>query len=190
MSPEILLMVSPRETYARLARVHRRGTLLAAVRRPALVAVVFGVAMAIGPTRHVTPALLLSTTFCWLFVVVLQAAIALPLIAAPARRTVGLTRAIDLYFAGHAPWSLWLLAAAAWGPSPNGRPQWPLAVAAVVAGLLTARIVAAFFREVLELEPRRALVRAAAQQAVTWLAFVALYGTAVALVPRVFQWVA
>jgi hypothetical protein len=190
LSPEILLMMSPHETYARLARARSRGTILTAVRRPALIALVFGVAMAMASTRRVTPELLFSTTLCWLFVVVLQAAIAVPLIAAPARRTVGLTRGFDLYFAGHAPWSLWLLAAAAWGPSPVGRPLWPIFVVAAAALILTARIVAAFFREVLELDPRHALVRAAAQQAVTWLVFVALYGTAVALAPRVLEWFA
>ena len=183
-------MMSPGETYARLARARSRGTILTAVRRPALVALVFGVATAMASTGRVTPELLAATTLSWLFVVVLQAAIALPLIAAPARRTVGLTRGIDLYFAGHAPWSLSLLAAAAWGPSPVGRPLWPIFVAAAAALLLTARIVAAFFREVLELDPRHAVIRAAAQQAVTWLVFVALYGTAVALAPRVLEWFA
>src|SRR5260221_1941730 len=129
MSPEIRLMVSPGETYASLARVSGRVTPLTALRRPLLVVLVLGVSAAIGATRHVTPALLLSTTLCWSFVVVLQAAIALVLVAGPARRTVGLARALDLYFAGHAPWSLWMLAATAWGPSPIGRPMTPIVIA-------------------------------------------------------------
>src|SRR5829696_3139417 len=181
-------MLSPRATYASLARARDRGTLMTALRRPALVAVVLGVSVAIAATRHVTPALVLSTIACWSFLVMLQAGIALALIAGPARRTVGIARALDLYFAGHAPWSLWLLAVAAYGPSPIGRPLLPALAAAAVPLILTPRIVAAFFREVLELDPRDAFARTAAQQALTWTAFVALLGTAIALVPRVIEW--
>lgn len=188
MSPEIALMLSPRHTYAMLARVPARITVIAALRRPLLVALVLGVSTAMGTTGHVTPALLVSTTLCWSFVLVLQAAIAVAVIAGPARRTVGLWRALDLFFAAHAPWSLWLLAGAAWAPSPIGRPDTPLLIAAAVPIILTPRILSAFFREVLELDPREAIARTAVQQAMTWIAFVLLAGTAVALVPRIIEW--
>jgi len=56
--------------------------------------------------------------------------------------------------------------------------------------VVTPRILAAFFREVLELDPRDAMARTAAQQAMTWVTFVILFGTAVALVPRVLEWFA
>ena len=190
MSPELRLMLSPRDAYAALARTSGRGTAWTAVRRPLLVAFVLGVATAMSATGRVTPALLLSTTACWSFVVVIQAAIALTLVAGPARRTVGLARAIDLYFAGHAPWSLWMLAVAAWAPSPIGRPLSPLLVAGAVPLILTPRILSAYFREVLEMDPRHALARAAAQQVMTWVTFVVLFGGAVALTPRVLEWLA
>lgn len=182
-------MISPGETYAVLARASARGTLFTAVRRPLLVALVLGVSVAKAATGHVTPALVASTTLCWSFVVVLQAAIALGLMAGAARRTVGMARALDLYFAGHAPWSLWLLAAAAWSPSPIGRPIAPLLLAAIVPLLLTVRTTNAFCREVLELDPRHAFVRTVVQQAVTWGSLVILFGTAVALMPRILEWV-
>jgi hypothetical protein len=190
MSPEMRLMVSPRDTYASLARVPGPGTLLTALRRPLLVTIVLGVSAAIGAAGHVTPALLLSTTLCWSFVVILQAAIALTLIAGPARRTVGIARALDLYFAGHAPWSLWMLATVAWAPSPIGRPFAPVLAAAAVPLILTPRIVSAFFREVLDMDPRHAIARTAVQQVMSWGTFVILLGTAVALVPRILEWFA
>ena len=56
--------------------------------------------------------------------------------------------------------------------------------------LLTPRIVSAFFREVLEMDPRHAVARTAAQQVMTWVTFVVLYGTAVQLVPQVLGWFA
>ena len=56
--------------------------------------------------------------------------------------------------------------------------------------ILTPRILSAYFREVLEMDPRDAFARAAAQQAMTWVTFVVLFGTAVALTPRVLEWFA
>ena len=189
VSPELQLIVSPRDTYARLARTRSRAGVLAALRRPALVAVVVGAAIALGATGHVTPRLLLSTTLCWAFVVVLQIAIAVALIAGPSRRTVGLSRALDLFFASHVPWSLWMLFSVAWAPVPGERSLVVVLVAALAPIVLTPRMIAAFFREVLELDPRRAVLRTGVHQAITWTAFVLLYGSAIALVPRILQWI-
>lgn len=188
MSSELRLIVSPRDTYARLARVPPAIGPLGALRRPVIAAIVLGVSLAIAATGHVTPSLVLSATICWSVAIAIQAAIAIPLIAGPARRTVGLARAVDLFFASHAPWSLWFLAAAAWGPHPLGRPVGPLLVAALAPMVLTPRMIAAFFREVLEMDPRDARARTAVHQAITWLVFIAIAGWAIALPPRVVEW--
>lgn len=187
MTPELRLMLAPGPAYARLARHPSRLGPIAALRRPILAAAVLGVSVAIAATGHVTPALVLSTTLCWAFVIVLQVAIALPLIAGPSRRGMGLPRALDLFFASHVPWSFWLLAAAC-VPGSNERPLIAVVLFALVPLLLTQRMILAFFREVLELSPRRALARTALHQAITWSLFVLLYGGAVALWPRVVQW--
>ena len=187
MTPELRLMVAPALTYARLARQPSPVGPITALRRPLLAAVVLGVAIAIAATGHVTPALVVSTTLCWALVIVLQIAIALILIAGPSRRTVGIPRALDLFFASHTPWSLWLLAAAV-VPAPLGRPLAPLLPLAVVPLVLTTRMIVAFFREVLQLDSRRALLRTVAHQAITWTLFGVLYGSAVALRPRILQW--
>lgn len=185
---ELRLIIAPRDTYARLARVPSAIGPVAALRRPLVAAIALGVSVAIAATGHVTPLLVLSATVCWSVVVAIQAAIALALIAGPARRTVGLPRAFDLFFASHAPWSLWFLAAAAWAPSALGRPLTPVLVAALAPIVLTPRIVAAFFREVVEMDPRDARVRTAVHQAITWLVFIAVVGWAIALPPRVVEW--
>ena len=180
-------MVAPARTYARLARQPSPVGPFTALRRPLLAAVVLGASIAISATRHVTPALVLSTTLCWAFVVALQVAIALSLIAGPSRRIVGVARALDLFFASHLPWSFFLLAAAA-APAPLGRPLTPLLLFAVAPLVLTPRMIAAFFREVLQLDPGRALGRTALHQAITWTVFAVLYGSAVALRPRLLEW--
>jgi hypothetical protein len=188
-SAELRLIVSPSRTYAALAQSRRRPGPLGALRRPTLVALVLGAAMAISATRHAPPRLVLSTTMCWVVVVVLQLAIALPLIAGPARRTVGVPRAIDLFFASHAPWSLWLLAFVAWAPLPGVRGLTPILLAALIPIALTPWMLDAFFREVLKLDPRVALVRTMMHQAITWTLLVALFGAAVALTPRGLAWI-
>jgi hypothetical protein len=190
MTSELRLIVAPARTYASLANQPSPVGPISALRRPLLAAVVLGASLAISATGHVTPALVLRTTLGWSFVIVLQIAIALSLIARPARGTVGVARALDLFFASHAPWSFWMLAVAAWAPSPVGRPLTPLLLLALVPMVLTPRMIAAFFREVIGLDPRRARVRTAIQQAITWSVFVLLYGTAVAMTPRLFQWFA
>ena len=187
MSAELRLILDPDATYAALAAQAAPIGAIRALRRPFLVVVVLGVAMALSATRHATPALVMSTTLMWSVLVIGQVAIALVVIGTPQAGTIGRARALDLFFASHAPWSLWLLAAAAWVPSPLGRPAMPLWLAAVAAIVLTPRIIAAFFREVLKMDRRRAAVRTLVQQALTWGLLISFYGAAVALLPRVLQ---
>ena len=188
-SAELRLALAPRDTYAALVRLPARGTSWVAVRRPLLVAAVLGASMAISATGGVTPSLLLSTTICWSLVVLIQVAVALSFIATATPRTVGLPRALDLFFASHAPWSIWMLVVAAWGASPLGRPSWPMLATAAVPITLTLRTLVAFFREVLGMNPRHAIARVAAHQAITWSLFVVLFGTAVQLWPRILEWI-
>jgi hypothetical protein len=187
VSPELGLILSPRQTYAALARAGARISWLTALRRPLLVALVFGAAIALAATHSVAPALVASTTLSWSYVVVLQLAIALPLLSGPARRTVGLARAVDLFFAGHAPWSIYVLLVAAWGLTPPTWPFWPMGVAAIVPAVLTARIVRAFFEEVLALDAPAARRRTIVQQGITWTIFVAINWAASAFTPRVIE---
>jgi len=187
VSPELRLIVAPRETYAALRQTGRRLPATASLRRPLLVALVTGVSIALASTRSASAPLVASTTLTWSYIVLLQLAIALPLVAPAARRTVGVSRAVDLYFAGHAPWSLFLLAAAAWAPSPGGRPSWPLYLAALVPVLLTPRIVNAFFAEVLAMDRLSARRMTILQQAMTWSVFVAVNWIASAFTPRLYE---
>lgn len=187
MSPEIQLMVAPDRTYAALAARDTSIGAVRALRRPALVALVLGTSMALSATRHVTPALVFSTTLLLSIVVIGQAVIALAVMPGTAIRTIGRARALDLFFASHTPWSLWLLAAGVWVPSPFGLPPGPLWLAALAPIVLTPRIIAAYFREIHGLDRRRAALRTLVHQALTWASFIALFGAAVAIWPRILQ---
>jgi hypothetical protein len=157
-------------------------------RRPAFAALVLGCAVAIAGTRHLTPMLVVSATACWSVLVVAQVLIALGVFARSASRTVGIPRALDLFFASHVPWSLWMLAVAAWAPVPGVRAFAPVLVTALAPMALTPRMIAAFCREVLGMDRRQAIVRTTMHQVVTWGLFVVVYGWAVALWPRIVQW--
>jgi hypothetical protein len=133
------------------------------------------------------PSLVLSTTLTWSYIVLLQLAIALPLIAPAARRRVGLARGVDLFFAGHAPWSLFTLSVAVVVPTAAGRPVWPLLVMALVPIVLTPRIVHAYFREVLDCDRGSALRRTLVHQAATWTVFVAGNWVASGVTARLYQ---
>lgn len=93
-----------------------------------------------------------------------------------------------LLLRGHAPWSLFLIAAGgvvALGGYPAYR---VMTFAAIVPVLLTLRIVHAFAREVLGDGPRGAVVRALAHQAATWLVAAVYLDKAVGLLPRIQGW--
>jgi len=185
--PELGLILSPHQTYAALARTPRQATLFTALRRPLLVALVLGMSVTMAATNSVSPVAVASITVSWSYVVVLQLAIALAVVAGPARRTVGLARAVDLFFAGHAPWSLFVLLTSAWDLTPKGWPIWPLYLSALAPCLLTVRIVRAFFAEVLALDAGAALRRTIVHQAITWTVFVAINWAASAFTPRVLE---
>jgi hypothetical protein len=189
MPLELQLIANPGAAFARVTRSPVRIGAAGALRRPAIVAVVLGASVAMAATREAPPALLLSTTLSWSVVVAAQVLIALALIQRPARATVGVARALDLFFAGHAPWSLWMLAVVAWAPVPGGRPLLPVLVAALVPLALTFRTIAAHFHYVLGFDRRTAVRRTIAHQALTWGLLLGTYGAAVALFPRVVQWI-
>jgi hypothetical protein len=187
MSPEIGLIIAPDRTYAALAARPARLGFVRALRRPLLVAVVLGTSMALSTTRHVTPALVFSTTVVLCVVVIGQVLTALAVMPGTRAHAIGRARALDLFFVSHAPWSLWLLAASAWAPLPPLRPVAPVWLAALVPVVLTPRMIAAYFRQVHELDRRRAAVRTIVHQILTWGLLFALFGAAVAIWPRILQ---
>jgi hypothetical protein len=69
----------------------------------------------------------------------------------------------------------------------QGRYFLPLLPLALIPLIVTTVAIAAFFREVLRLDRRSAARRTALHQAITWTAFVGLFGASVALPARVVQ---
>jgi hypothetical protein len=148
---DLRLAVTPSRAYRSLLAGDQATTWGRALERPALVALLVGATATIASTGRVTPALLLSTTLSWSWVVLVQMAIAVVMTRPlPAGRVVSAARAIELWFAGHVPWTVWLLAVA-----PLLRLAPDLDVEQLLVSMLlpmawTAPIAAAFSRTVLE----------------------------------------
>ena len=177
-------MLSPRAFYARPASVTSAYILFYVLFFAALIAV----AASASATGRITLSLLLSLSLCWIFVPLLHVGTAAALVATAASARLRGGRAVALLLMGHAPWSLWLVAASAM-VFFKGFALYPAALLLALAPIaLTFRIVNAFCIEVLGLPPRAAFRRALVHQAVTWLIAAAYLDRAVSLVPRIQGW--
>jgi hypothetical protein len=179
-------MLSPARAYAAYAPAHTRSGLWIALRRPLFVALLLGVTIAMTATHTVAAPVVVSLTSCWAVAVAIQLVTALIIIGPSSRREAPMSRALDLFFLGHAPWSLWLLvigAMATWMPDLVDIPLVVLTM--LVPAALTTRTVAAFSAVVLGTSRRTAVRRAALHHAMTWIVILVLFAAAVALWPRV-----
>ena len=186
LSPEIQVLISPERAYAAFAGPTRGGA-WTAVRRPLFVALVQGVVISMVATRTVAAPVVLSVTLAWAIAIVIQFTAATLLIVSAPQRQVNVAHALDLFFLGHAPWTLWLLACGAaltWASAVSGLP-WIAVVTMIVPGIVTARIVAAYSRVVLRLSRRAARARTAVHQGAMWAVFVLFIASAIQLWPRV-----
>ena len=155
--------------------------------------VLIACAASVASTGRVTVPMLVSLTLGWMFVPLTQVLIGAALVASARSPRDGGNGALALLLRGHAPWSLFLLAAsgaiAAAAVSGRGYDVYRVATfAAIVPLLLTLRVVHAFSMEVLRTTARGALVRALAHQGLTYLVAAAYLDRAVSLVPRIQGW--
>lgn len=167
ISDAVGLMFRPAAGYSARVAASREGSWRAALAVPGLLALLLGIVTSMATTGRVVALLILSQTICWSFVPALQVGAGAILIASAPGRPVTFSRAMELLFGAHGPWSLWLVIIAALemtGPNQN------LVLASAAApSLWTALLVYVFSREVLGLTSAQARVRVVGQQAATVL---------------------
>jgi hypothetical protein len=166
-STELRVAVAPDATFRQLmasqATVHGWRLL----RRPAMVILVIAVLAPIMAVQRVTIGLVATAAVSWCFVVGIQTIVALCVIAsAPSR--VRMAQAIDLWFAGHLPYSLWMLVGFMWMGAATSGSLRLLIASAIVPAAWTAFIVAAFCRTVLGTSSSGARWRSAAHFVGVW----------------------
>jgi hypothetical protein len=168
LSTDVSVALAPDSTYRRLVAAAERVSAWRMLRRPLIVTVAIGTAVPIMAVQRITLGLLAATAISFSFVVAIQMIVGAAVIASAASRRTSVARAIDLWFAGHVPYSLWLLgAAAAFAALPWASLDLLIALA-VFPAAWTAVIVAAFCRQVLGTSRAGARWRAAAHVLVIW----------------------
>jgi hypothetical protein len=177
-------MLQPTAAYRRLAQEWPVVRPIAALRRPALAALVAGAAVGITATGRITAPLLVSTTLYWSFAVAWQVAVAMMTTAAT-KAPLTATQRLDLFFAGNAPWSLWMLTVAAWSRLfPAQTDLYVILCTAAVPAMWTWGIVYGFCTGALGLAPRTALLRTVCHQGLIWMFAFVYIAWAVALWAR------
>jgi hypothetical protein len=173
LADDIRAMAAPFGTYRRLLAGPLPAGPRALLARPALMALVLGGFVTLGNAGQLLPTLLIGSVASWSWVPALQMSIATGLILLVRRRTVRLTSALDLFFLGHAPWSLFLLVLTGvmMAQLPDGggmyNPRLLILVALVPIGW-TCLLIFAFCRTVLALTPGLALLWMVLYQAAIW----------------------
>jgi hypothetical protein len=164
---DLQIALAPSRAYAQLSSAEARPSWLRTVERPVCFAVLLGVSITIAATGYVSPGLLLSTTCSWSWVMAVQLLFAVGMTRRlPHDGSVTAARALELWFSGHVPWTLWVLMLA---PLLRAVPETPaelLIVSALVPMGWTAAIAAAFGRVVLRQSEREAWLRAVLHQLV------------------------
>src|SRR5262252_492011 len=109
VSTDVQLAFAPDATYRQLVAQNRPIRWWRALARPALALLLIAVVVPMMVTHAITAGLVLTSAAAWGFVVAIQLAIAAIFVAPAPASGVAFWRAMDLWFAGHVPYSLWIL---------------------------------------------------------------------------------
>ena len=190
MPPDLRLALSPTKTYCELIAEPERGTWLRALERIAFVAILIGTAVTLSSARRLPPGLVLMGILCWSFVPITQWLIGLVVIGRAPGRPLSVPRCLELLFAGHLPWSLWMLVFIGFDTfTPVPIPLVIQVLSLLVPAVWTTIILSAFCRIVLGCTPARAHLLIVAHQAMTWTAFFGYVVLVSGLWPRVLAFI-
>ena len=160
LSTGVQLAFAPSATYSQLVAQNRSVAWWRALRRPALVLLLIAVVVPMMVTHAITAGLVLTSAAAWGFVVAIQLAIAAIFVAPAPASGVAFWRAMDLWFAGHVPYSLWILLLPFLTSSAAVPPHDIIGVSIVAPLVWTSVITSAFFRTVLGMDASAARRRA------------------------------
>ncbi len=154
-----------------------------AVRRPIFVAFSLACGVTLMAAEPFDPRLVASSMIGWAFVPVCEA-LTLVAVVWHTRKRIAISRAIDLYFTGHAPWLLWFIALSLdWSLQPaHFAPSFMfyrfrfLAAGTLLAMAWSCYIDYCCLRVALARTPLRALRDLALQRATSWTLIIFIFG--------------
>jgi hypothetical protein len=167
-SIDVSIALSPDQTFERLVANTGTGHGRSLAARLSVILLTIAIVVPVMAVQRVTTGLVATAAVSWSFVVAIQIAVAVSVIASSRARRIDLLPALDLWFAGHLPYSLWMLAVAALAASSRLVDPVFLFATALVPSAWTTWIVASFCRRALGNSPSTAQRRAAAHQAIVW----------------------
>ena len=172
-SSELKVALAPGAAYQHLlaslsSGPAKAGHYVRVMRRPAMVVLVIAVMVPIMAVQRVTLALVMTAALSWSFAVLLQSIVGLAIIGSAPARKIAVLPALDLWFAGHVPYSLWILVAFGMTAMLRSANVSLVILTAVVPAIWTAIIVTAFCRTVLGTTAPGARWRAAAHFVSIW----------------------
>jgi hypothetical protein len=175
LSSELQVALAPVVTYQRLlagpgpgSGPAKAGHYVRLLRRPALVVLVIAVMAPIMAVQRVTLGLVATAALSWSFAVALQMIVGLAVIASAPARRIAVLPALDLWFAGHLPYSLWMVVAFGLTATLTSANMALVILSAIVPAIWTAFIAAAFCRTGLGTTASGARWRAAAHFVAIW----------------------
>lgn len=187
-SPDLWVMLNPVAGYRLLATQFFGGGAWLIFKRPLLVAFVLGCTMSLITAASLTLRLVGPATIYWSFVPLAETG-ALTAVCWSGRRMVSFPRAIDLFFMGHGPCSLWLIGLSViWSFFPPARAfsltrVWLYGASAMVI-VWSACIDFCFFRFVLGRNRTAAGRDLLLHRAISWSLIIAIFG-APAIYPEI-----
>jgi hypothetical protein len=176
-SPDLWVMFRPAQAFPHLLKDPAGGRWMA-VRRPLFLILILAAFASLATSGRLSLRLLTAGAECAVFLPPLMIG-SLALIRRPA---IPLARAIDLFFLGHGPWTLWIVAfASVWAFVPAAkafswfpyREAW--LAAAVAAFLWSSYIDFWFLRCVFRKTAAQALRDLAVQRTIAWIVGLAVF---------------
>jgi hypothetical protein len=162
----VAVALAPSRAYASMLEAAPRISWTRMLRRPALVLLVIAITVSIAATGRVTISSIATAMLAWSFLLAIQMAAGVAIIATASARRVDMPTALDLLFAGHLPWSLSLLLVAAAAAAEV--PRAAIAAMALVPVAWTMVVLNAFCVSALASSRRDAQLRVAAHQTMIW----------------------
>jgi hypothetical protein len=167
-STEVAVAFTPEAAYRRLlsGAADRAGRHL--LQRLGAILLVIGIAVPLMAVQRITIGLVATAALSWSFVLAIQMAVGVLVIASGPARRLGMPAALNLWFAAHLPYTLWMLAISGLMAASRHASAELLIASAIVPAAWTFVLVSAFCRVVLQVSRAGAHARAGVHQLLIW----------------------
>jgi hypothetical protein len=181
--PDFWAALQPQRAFRWLAAQPLREGAWLAVRRPVFVAFALACGVTLMAAEPFDPRLVASNMLSWAFVPLCEA-LALVAVVWRFRERMALSRAVDLYFTGHAPWLLWFTCLSFdWSlQAPHRAPTFmfshfaPLAAGTLLVMAWSCYVDYCCFHIAFARSRRGAVVALAVQRVTSWAAIIFIFG--------------